>query len=328
MRNLTYRWRSLWDPAMYHGWGKKKKYFEGWYFKIVDPTEEHAIAIIPGISMDKEGNRHSFIQVLDGSGVTSAYHRFEEKDFFPSQTEFKVRIGDNQFQTNGCNINLPNLKGNLKFENLTPWPASLGAPGVMGWYSFVPFMECYHGVVSLNHNIIGTLEINGKEVDFTGGKGYIEKDWGKSFPSAWIWMQSNHFNNTEDASLFCSVANIPWLGTHFVGFIAGLWLDGQLYKFTTYGGAQIKTALGDNTVFIGLKNNRYHLRIAAQKAAGAQLAAPSMGAMTGKVNESMQATIDIELLERGKRIYYGSAKNAGLEVSGIVKDLLSDDWVY
>ncbi len=328
MRNLTYRWRALWDPNMYHGWGKKRKYFEGWYYKIVDPTEEYAVALIPGISMDAKGEQHAFVQVLHGAQSKSSYHRFEAKDFFPSQTDFKIRIADNSFYTNGFSVDLPDVKGELTFENITPWPASLGAPGVMGWYSFVPLMECYHGVVSINHDLKGTLEINGVEVDFTGGKGYIEKDWGQSFPEAWIWMQSNHFDTSDDASLFCSVARIPWLGSSFVGFIAGFWLDGQLYKFTTYGGAQIKATLGEQTVFLGLKNSRYQLRIAAQKAVGANLSAPIKGQMTGKVNESMQATINVELLEKGKRIFYGTARNAGLEVSGIVKELLSEDWTY
>ncbi|MEZ4893124.1 MAG: tocopherol cyclase family protein [Saprospiraceae bacterium] len=39
------------------------------------------------------------------------------------------------------------------------------------------------------------LTINGEELDFTGGKGYMEKDWGRSFPSAYFWMQTNHFRS-------------------------------------------------------------------------------------------------------------------------------------
>ena len=30
--------------------------------------------------------------------------------------------------------------------------------GIMGWYRFVPFMQCYHGVVSLNHKLNGTFK--------------------------------------------------------------------------------------------------------------------------------------------------------------------------
>ncbi len=51
---------------MYHGWGQQRKYFEGWYFKIVDPSERFAFALIPGISYGKDGETHAFIQVLDG----------------------------------------------------------------------------------------------------------------------------------------------------------------------------------------------------------------------------------------------------------------------
>lgn len=29
-------------------------------------------------------------------------------------------------------------------------------------------------------------------MDFSGGRGYIEKDWGQSFPAAWVWLQINY----------------------------------------------------------------------------------------------------------------------------------------
>ncbi|QII81181.1 hypothetical protein G7057_00970 [Jeotgalibaca arthritidis] len=41
------------------------------------------------------------------------------------------------------------------------------------------------------------------------GKGYIEKDWGRSFPKNYIWIQSNHFNDNQ-RSLFFSYAHIPY----------------------------------------------------------------------------------------------------------------------
>jgi len=100
----------------------------------------------------------------------------------------------------------------------------------MGPYTFAPFMECNHGIVSMDHGISGSLVINGEEIDFTGGRGYIEKDWGHSFPSAYIWMQSNHFA-ANGISFKASVARIPWLTGNFTGFISGLMIDGRLYPF-------------------------------------------------------------------------------------------------
>ena len=107
----------------------------------------------------------------------------------------------------------------------------------MGWYAWVPKMECYHGVLGFDHQITGSLEFNGTELDFTNGRGYIEKDWGVAFPEGYVWMQSNHFNRPR-VCLTASIAMIPWLGSAFRGFIVGLWIDRQLYRFATYTGAK------------------------------------------------------------------------------------------
>jgi len=81
-------------------------------------------------------------------------------------------------------------------------------PGIAGWYAWVPRMETYHGVVSLDHTINGHLHIDDEEIDFNSGRGYIEKDWGASFSAAYIWFQSNHFEQLN-TSLTASVAIIP-----------------------------------------------------------------------------------------------------------------------
>lgn len=324
--NWHKRWKALWDPNRYHGWGRQKNYFEGWYFKVVDPTEEYAFAFIPGISMPDAGAVHSFIQVLDGKKCTATYHRFSADDFQPSDQKFFLQLGSNSFSANQLKLDIPGIKGELNFSGITPWPKMFYAPGIMGWFSFMPFMECYHGVVSVNHHISGQLEINGQKIDFSGGKSYIEKDWGVSFPDAWIWMQSNHFGKGEEVSLMASVANIPWIGSHFVGYIVGFLLDGKIHRFATYTGAQMKAALGKNEVRVAFKDRKRELRITAHKGEGGDLVSPISGEMTGKVNESMQATLEVEFYENGKLRYKGTGRNAGLEVAGKKESLLTEIW--
>jgi hypothetical protein len=175
----------------------------------------------------------------------------------------------------------------------------------------------------MNHRISGCLEVDGILVDFNGGKGYIEKDWGSSFPSQYIWMQSNHFSHTQEASLFASVARIPWLGSSFIGFIAGFWLNGQLYPFTTYGGDKFKLYVDAKKVHLSYINPKYQLHIVADRHEGTQLQAPVNGEMTGKVNESLHATVLVELIENGITVYKGEGRNAGLEVTEEIKDLIS-----
>ena len=162
----------------------------------------------------------------------------------------------------------------------------------MGWYAYVPFMECYHGVVSFDHSIKGTLEVDGTRVDYTGGRGYIEKDWGQSFPKAWIWMQSNHFA-TAGTCVTASVAVIPWLGSAFNGFIAGLWHRGRLYRFATYTGAKLeRQEVTDRQVVLHYVDHRrdgYRLEIEATRASGGLLHSPERTAMLQRVMESLTA---------------------------------------
>ncbi len=325
-QNLQHRWRALWNPDMYHGWGKTQNYFEGWYFKIVDPTEQYVFAIIPGISRGLDGRHHSFIQLLDGKKGKASYHDFKVDDFVPSGEKFAVDLANNHFSGTDLRLHLPELKGHLKIKNPYPWPKMLGAPGIMGWYSFVPFMECYHGVVSMNHQLEGTLEVNGQPVDFTGGKGYIEKDWGQSFPSSWIWLQTNHFDADRSVSLMASVANIPWIGSHFIGCIVGFLYGDRLYRFATYTGAKRYAQLEDNTVRFGFKDRTHRLEIIAHQAGGGELVSPLSGNMTGKVNESMQSTAEVKLYAKEKLIFSGTGRNAGLEVAGGVDELLTKKW--
>lgn len=323
MQNFIRRWRAIWQPDMYHGWGRSKSYFEGWYFKIVDATEGSAFAFIPGISMGQNGEQHAFIQVFDGKRCTSEYIRFNADAFKPSEENFDIQLAGNQFSAKKMTLHLPNIKGQLTFENTTPWPKMLGAPGIMGWYSFVPFMQCYHGIVSLNHTITGSLNINGQDVNFTGGKGYIEKDWGESFPRGWIWLQTNHFND-ENMSLIASVAHIPFLGSHFIGYIVGFWFRGKLYRFASYTGAKMNAEIVDNQIFLRFKDAKNHLDIIATKAGTGSLIAPLHGDMTGKVNESLQAVIEVKFYEKGKLIFEGKGRNAGLEAAGEVDVLLNN----
>jgi tocopherol cyclase len=319
--NLVRRFRALRNPDMFHGWGATRRYFEGWYFKLVDPSEQYAFAVIPGISYGIDGKHHAFIQVLDGKRCQASYHEFETESFRPSGSDFKLHLGANFFSNHDIRLDLPELSGALHFRQPFPWPKTLGAPGIMGWYAFMPFMECYHGVLSMHHQIEGTLKVYDQIIDFSGGKGYMEKDWGRSFPGAWIWTQSNHFGPGERVSVMASVADIPWLSSRFTGFISGLLLEDRLFRFATYTGAKLKVHLGEHRVEISLRQKGLNLMLQANQAGSGELIAPIQGNMTGKVNESMQATVNVELRENSILLYEGTGRNAGLEVAGKVETL-------
>lgn len=317
---------ALWNSTLYHGWGKKRRFFEGWYYKLVSSDAAHAIAIIPGVAMDEKGEKQAFIQVLDGRKQTAEYHKYKISDFFAHPTQHDVLVGTSRFSLKSIELDLPALKGELKLGELYEWPSSWYSPGIMGPFSFVPRMECYHGIVSMNHSLSGSLVMNGEEIDFTGGRGYIEKDWGHSFPSAYIWMQSNHFSE-EGISIKASVAKIPWMGSSFVGFIGGVLIHGKLVQFTTYNFSKLrKCAISDHHVEIRLENRRYVLEIDAERAESTVLASPIGGFMDGRISETMNAVLHVKLYDKRKKKYLldDSGRSAGLEVAGKIEELLKD----
>ena len=322
--NQLLKIHAIWNPHVYHGWGRSKKFFEGWYYKIVDNSQTNAFAIIPGIAMDENGNKQSFIQVLDGKNLKAEYFKFDSEEFKPTPKKHDLYIGENHFTKTTLSINLPGLKGNLTFKNLFPWSNTFLSPGIMGPYSFVPFMECYHGIISMNHDIEGSLFQNQKEICFDNGRGYIEKDWGHSFPEAYVWMQSNHFSKSG-ISFKSSIAIIPWLKSSFIGHIAGVLIDGKLIEFTTYNGTKLNICdISQENVSIIMQNRLFKLKINAIREKATTLAAPISGFMDGRIDESMKAQIKVELIDKksNKTILDDTGKSAGIEVAGDYKKLI------
>ena len=335
------RLRTIWRPAAYHGHGLDRDFFEGWYFKVVDASERWRYAIIPGIFLGKDGNdSHSFVQTLDGVTGATAYHRYPLSAFAASPAALDVRVGPNRFTAHAIELNIDGeagqVVGRLAFDGITPWPVSWRSPGIMDWYSFVPFMECYHGVVSLDHGVRGQMVIDGRPVDFHGGRGYMEKDWGQAFPRAWIWMQTNHFERAG-VCLTASVARIPWLGSAFRGFIVGLLCDGRLYRFASYTGAEIvELRVTSDRIIWTLRGPIEHggvrrmarLTIVARRAGEDVdlLHAPARTAMVQRVLESLTATVEVELSVdidgRMVEIFAGHGRHAGLELGGALEEIL------
>ena len=316
---------SILTPAMYHGFGKKPPFFEGWYYKLVSADETHKVAIIPGVILGHD--EHAFIQVLDGVSGQTAYHTFSIEQFQAKRAAFGLNIAGNIFDGDHLVLDLKRPEGQISGEihlgPLQPWPVSLLSPGIMGPYAWVPRMECYHGVLSFDHPLKGSLVLNGEEMNFDSGHGYIEKDWGQSFPAAWVWFQSNHFNNRR-ACITASVAIIPWLGSAFRGFIVGLWVEGKLYRFATYTEARLESlSILDDRVDWVLRDAHYRLHLTAIRAQGGLLRGPNRLDMGKRVLETLNSIVSVQLETlQGRVVFEDNGRHAGLEVMGDLPRLL------
>ena len=310
---------------MFQGRGRRRHYFEGWYFKLIDKARQNVLAVIPGISMGtSRQDSHAFIQRIDAVRATTAYYRFPFDSFYSDPKRFFVRIDDNIFSDTRLRIDLGSdeLRADIHFENVVKFPKTFFSPGIMGPFSFVPGMECYHGIVNMSHTIRGKMTVSGQNIDMDGGEGYIEKDWGRSFPDSWIWLQANHFEESGVSFMF-SVARIPWLGRSFTGLISFLMTPTGFYRFATYNGSHIThISLNGNMLRVRMQNPKNTIEFSARYAKGGILRAPKNGLMQRDIEESITAQVELALFAGNEVIYKGTSDRAGMEIAGNMGDIL------
>jgi tocopherol cyclase len=317
---------KVYKPEVFQGKLSNRNYFEGWYYKHVSKDLCFVYSFIPGVSLNPK-NPHAFIQVINGLNGSSQYVEYPISSFCSHRNDLWLQIGESVFTAESININIDSefikVNGRLVYSGSVKYPSSYVSPGIMGWYSFVPFMECKHGIVSVSHMIQGSLTVNDQAIDFTGGKGYIEKDWGTSFPETWFWLHSNNFANS-DACIMLSIAKIPWLGSFFTGFLGFLYFGGHFYPFSTYNKSVINEfELVDEKINVGIKSKRYQLRISATLKQSGILLAPDRGIMSRRIKESLDSELEVELsTPEGHIIYSDTAKRAGLEVMEGIFDIV------
>lgn len=291
----------------FHGKYKTRTFFEGWYLK--HQNNETNIAFIPSFHICKDRKRYAQIQVVTESGAHC--FRFPPSAFHAEEDVFYVRIGTNVFSSAGITVNLHctglSVKGTLRYGTYTQPETD-----IMGPFRYIPLMQCNHGILSLTHKLTGTLEINGKTFDFTDGTGYIEKDWGNSFPNSYLWAQLSWFENSDCCAMI-SVADVPFVGTSFTGCIASVYYGGREYRLATYRGAKILKYSQKEAV---VEQGAYRLHVQLFKDSGAKkLQAPQNGEMARIIYEMPSSTVRIHFTVGKITLFDVTRDNASFEFS-------------
>ncbi|MBU3805138.1 MAG: tocopherol cyclase family protein [Candidatus Cellulosilyticum pullistercoris] len=216
-----------------------KNRFENWYFKLVDAKEENVLGILVEVQMTEQGTE-AFLQVVGNQINENICVSYPLESVQSKDTE--IQIGENHLGLQQMTLNIQKgdftLKGEISFSGHKPLKQSLWIPGLMGPYKYLPFLESYHEVLSLQHTLMGSLWLNEKQITFNEGKGYIEKDWGKAFPNVWLWAQCNHFKR-KDVALMIGIARLPIFFDYYTSFAIPIYYNDQLEIFSNYNGGHI-----------------------------------------------------------------------------------------
>ena len=294
-----------------------KNRFENWYFKLVDIKKENTLGILVGIHKRQQGDE-AFVQVIGNRISENICIHYPLEAVKSKETE--IQIGESLLGLQQITLNIQKegfkLRGELILSNHKQLKQSLWIPGLMGPYKYLPFLESYHEVISLQHTLMGSLWLNEKQIVFNEGKGYIEKDWGRAFPNVWLWAQCNHFKR-QDVALMIGVARLPIFFNYYTCFAIPIYYKDQVEIFSNYNGghlAKLYRYKGYVHLIVTQKNKILDIKIYGSDKVSCVTSRSSH--MIRDVYACDTAKIELLITENGKTVFEEIGTLCELEMGG------------
>ena len=281
-------------------------YFEGWYLKCRTAQGE-ALALIPAYHVDRQGRWTASLQVITAEG--SWWLEYPDTALHIERSPLQISLGPNTFGEKGLSLQVEepglSLCGTLDHGEMMRLKSD-----IMGPFRFLSGMECSHSVVSMGHRLTGKLDMNGKTMDYSGGRGYMESDRGRSFPDPYLWTQCN-WPDLGPNGLFLAIATIPLIkGVRFTGCICAICDHGEEYRLATYMGVKIRTWSDRGAELL---QGKYRLRVDVLEKAGQPLRAPTDGIMKRTIHESLCSQVRCRFWVGDRLLFDRIDKCAGYE---------------
>ena len=300
----------------FHGSKKARQFFEGWYFK--QQEGEDTISFIPGVQIDENSCAYAFIQVI--TKEESHFFTYPISKFYADPKVLFIRIGNNVFTKQGIyiNINQENsrnekvcIQGYFYYQNMLKpnYP-------IMGPFQCIP-LPCKHAIISMRHKVKGKIELNEKRIDMKHGIGYLEKDYGSSFPRGYLWTQVNAIKYMAP-QISVSIATLPICRREIQGCIAVIKYQGKEYRLASYLGAKVLVVR--ETLAI-IRQGLWTLCIHMDKMRRPQLLlAPYKGKLNRKIKEDIKCVIRYTFYYGTQKVFDWTTRNASVEYVSSRKD--------
>ena len=249
----------------------KRNRFFGKYYKFIS-DDRFCFAVIKS-----HANEGDMLQVITPSKAS----------FITDPSSMKIEGNVITFDINQEDIS---IKGTITLGELHPLKKK-----VMGPFTYLP-MECRHEIYSMYHTLKGNLLIDGKEISFDNGIGYIEGDSGTNFPKRYVWYNSV----TSEATATFALASIPLFGfIHFTGILCFIKTKEREYYLSTYNGAKLKKISDDEII---IKKGKYSFVLNIKNEGGHLLKAPVKGNMERYIKENLNVPTSFKLLKKDEAL--------------------------
>lgn len=342
---------SLQTPhSGYHWNGSKERFFEGWYFRVTLPEIKQTFAFMYSIE-DPQGEQAysgGAAQIL-GPKDQYLWRTFPDvksfwgaKDYLglghwgkttlqtqpqlltPDQFSKQIQEGYQVTATlHQGYIQDPGSSRDARWYYETKPVYGWGNPlqtqkSTAGWLSFLPIFEPGWQILMAHGLASGWIDWCGERYQFTNAPAYSEKNWGRSFPQKWFWLNCNSFNNQPDLALTAGGGRrgvLWWLES--VAMV-GIHYQGQFYEFVPWN-SQINWQIQPwGRWQMQARNQDYQVELTGTtELPGSPLRAPTETGLIFCCRDTMQGYLSLELRSRGGEIILQATSDVcGLEIGG------------
>ncbi|MEP0856178.1 tocopherol cyclase family protein [Trichocoleus sp. DQ-U1] len=189
-----------------------------------------------------------------------------------------------------------------------------------GWLSSFPIFEPGWQILMAHGLATGWIEWNGKRYDFTNAPAYGEKNWGRSFPQKWFWLNCNGFDESPDIALTAGGGRRGVLWWMESVAMIGLHYQGKFYEFVPWNSKVSWNIEPWGSWQMQAHNSEFEVELTATtNLPGTLLRAPTEKGLIFCCRDTMNGQVDLELRQRGdksKIILKAGSSLCGLETGG------------
>lgn len=191
-----------------------------------------------------------------------------------------------------------------------------------GWLSYLPIFEPGWQILMAHGLATGWIEWRGKRYQFSNAPAYSEKNWGRSFPDKWFWLNCNSFSETAGLAVTAGGGRRKVLWTTEEVAMIGIHYRDRFYEFVPWN-SQLNWQIepwGEWRIQAIDRDFQVELT-GTTDLAGTMVRTPTEGGLVMCCRDTLKGLLTIDLRTRqGKQIIKANSNFAGLEVGGAAWD--------
>ena len=210
-------------------------WYEGWYVRVTDAKKDFSFATISTSDTPREiplelgtvlPGYLAFVYREPGAPLTRTREFFPERTFArlnPPDRDFSwTAEGFGQLTEREVEFTLPEGEEiSIRFGERRPWNAGWTEGGPAGLGLYLPGSPVYWYVDSIGTPVEYRVKLASGQVVEGRGLAHVEKNWGRIFPRAWMWLQGISAGGDDYVALAGGV--LPLVGSlevtgYYVGY--------------------------------------------------------------------------------------------------------------